>query len=432
MAKRLMRWAVVACVLLLLAGCSPITFQGVNDLLRAPALDQAQDEIRKALVAYLGGVEPKYKFPKEGDWRSFLLLADLDGNGLEEAVLLYSMADVPGAPAEKGTSVYVAVLEQQNGAWQVTQDVQGLSTDVASLEVADLLGGEGMQLIIGYATANFNAKTLGLYTYQNATLAEQHRLEYSRYEIGDFTGSGKQELAVVSREDQNLQLLYIPVVDGAFAGELAPVALDSNFTQCTGLVAGQTHAGERLLVVDGTSSDTSALFTQFVYYSGARFYTIDDLGTMRASTARQNPLLLSRDIDGDGVVEIPLRMGENAIETIRGDKRLEYVEWMDFTDPEEGAVYRQYGLLDSDRAVYIRLPDEWRNAVRILDGENAGEWVLQNRLSGATLLSLHVLEQSDPEPFGYRLVPGTISTYLRTHTMVSAEARETIDMLLLQ
>ncbi|MDL2214378.1 hypothetical protein LJB76_02310 [Clostridia bacterium OttesenSCG-928-O13] len=433
MAKRMLAALACVCAAVMLAGCGGLTFQNVNDLLRAPALGQGQDEIQKALTSFLGGVEPQYKFPKGGDWRSPLVRADFDGDGRQEAVLLYGVADATEIAKEKGSHVYMAVLEMQQGEWQVTQDVRGLSSDVASLEVADLLGDGTKQLIVGFSNANLSQKTLGLYSYnpKGEGLERLHSFEYSRYEIGDFTGRGGSDLVVVSRYDQpgSLRLQYVPTENGVFLPDLEPVKLDNLFISCEGIAPGIGMEGERVLVVDGvTSTDNGPLASQIVYYSNGRFYTVDDFGALRGDTGRQNRLLLSRDIDGDGAVEIPSRQG-GEIATPAGDKKLEYVVWKDFTDIDEGPVIKQFGLLDSDRSVYIHLPDAWQGELVVADGENRGEWKLQRRKTMGTLLSLKVLELGDTAPMGAMRVPGSVNSYLVFAGSLSEEERATIQMV---
>lgn len=432
MIKKLM--AVLLCMVLslLLAACTPFASQNVNDLLRAPVLGQGQDEIQRALKAYLDNEEPQYRFPKEGEWRSPLIKGDLNGDGRDEAVLLYSIAETSPLAKEMGANVYVAVLEQVGAEWVVVQNEQGLSTDVASVALADLLGDGSNELLIGFSTPSLNAKTLALYTYQAQTLAMVHKFDYSRYEIGNFTGENSTDLVVVSRDNEvgGLSLQHVPTMDGEFVELPMPVKLYLNFVNCVGIKASTGYNAERLLVVDGAISiETGALASQFVYYSGERFYTLDDAASLTGATARLNPLLKSRDIDGDGAVEIPLRIGRNEIQTPSADKRLEYIEWMDFTGEGEEPVMKEYGLLDSDRGVYVQLPEAWRGAVMVVDGTERGEWQLQNRATMATLLTMRTIEPGNQPPMGSQRAPGTTSSYLVYANGLTADEKDLIRMV---
>ncbi len=410
--------SLLCCGLLLLAGCAPFGMQNMNDLLHAPALGQGQGEVQKALAQHVGE-QPEYKYPKEGDWRSPLVMADLDGNGVEEAVLVYAL---PNSTAlDRSTNVYVAVLEQAEGEWRVVQDIEGQAGEVASLDVADLLQDGTQQLIVGYANANLSSKIFMLYQYKGGILEALYRTAYSRYELEDFTGSGAKDLVIVSPDDnvKGMFLQYVSAVDGAFDFAQKPVALGANFVSCVGLYPSAGPEGERLIIADCKTGDDQ-LSSQIIYYSGDHFFVVSDakgIDALLGETARANPLLKSQDIDADGIVEIPQRMGKDPIHTRKGDKNLEFVKWMDFT--QETPVVRQAGILDSDRGVYIRLPEAWlledgqdAPAVRVADGLNEGEWRIEDEETGRTLMRLQILEADQTPPGDALLISPISSAYL--------------------
>ena len=422
--------AIVFLLMLLvgLTGCTPLAFQKIDDLLRAPALGQGQGEIQKALAETLAE-EPQYKFPKEGDWRSPLIMADLNGDGAEEAVLLYSIASGV-AQQEKGNNVYIAILENADSKWRVTQKLEGVSTEVASLEVVDLLADGTKQLIVGFATANLGSKTFSLYQYADETLIEMYSKPYSRYALGDFTGRGGTDLVLVTPTDSvdKLQLIYLPTVNGVLEPPQPPIKLYENFASCTGIYPSNGPNGERYLIVDGVL-ENGILSSQIIAYSGERFYMLEDSSRIIGESGRINPLLKAKDIDGDTIVEIPLRIGNNELETIHADKRLEFIEWKDFTAAEP--VTKQFGLLDSDRNVYIRLPDAWREETIVVDGKGPGEWVIQNTSNLSPLVSLQVLSAGETPSAGAVHVPGTASTYVILTNNLTGTERDAIELFLL-
>ncbi len=423
----LKRWfvcGIALCLAAVMVGCAPLALQNVNDLLRAPELGQGQGEIQKALAAYLGE-QPEYKYPKEGDWRSPLIVEDLDGDGIAEGILLYSLAG--STTARRGNNVYVAVLEQQDGTWTVTQDLEGAGTEVASFEVASLLGGNTKQLIVGFAaSANLSNKSLSLYEYKDHQLGDLlYPTPYSRYELADFTGGGNTDLVIVTPDDQlgGLKLQYIPTSSGSLNLGLPPVKLDANFFSCSGIYPSSSADGSRLLVVDGVT-DTKILTSDILYFSGEHFYKVDDSGALVGETARANPLLGARDIDGDGIVEIPQRVGMTEIVTLAGDKHLEYVQWMDFTAAQPQV--KQFGLVDSGKGAYIHLPDAWMDKIRIQDGTAAEEWVIQDEASRRRLLSLRVFEGGETPPLDAILVSRVSRAYLLPSNTLTAAERKAI------
>lgn len=433
--KRPLLVCLALCAALLLGGCAPLNFQNVNDLLRAPELGQGMGDIQKALVAELNTADIQYKYPKEGSQRGPILMADLNGDGKDEGVLVYSL----GASAEKSSIVNLAVLEQNDeDEWQVTYQMQGLDTEVASFQAVDLLGTGAMQLLVGYGNSNLTTRTLCLYTYSQQSLTQELQQGYSRYELGDFSGSGGSDLLVVTPENDQggLMLRYYPTAEGHFLEQPAAIALDTNFQSCSGIYAGISAAIEgengpeerRMIVVDGLTS-TGLLSSQILYFQpqGPYFYTIGDTNPLRGVSSRANSLLKSADIDEDGVVEIPKQVKE--ITTPRADKRLEFVNWLDCSvtavNPEIEPTVKQFGLVDSDRSFYIHLPEAWRDKVEVVDGSGKGEWRMQRISSGETLLSLETVAAGSAQ-LGATLLPGTSDTYLVPSTALTPMERETL------
>ena len=124
---------------LLLAGCStaPVLGGNVEELLRAPQAGQAQSEVLTALAAYTGGT-PQLKYPRGGDEDDPMQFADFDGDGQQEAAVLY-------LPEEGTANVCLAVLEQTETGWQVASSAEGLAAEVAQLSMQSFRE-EGVQI----------------------------------------------------------------------------------------------------------------------------------------------------------------------------------------------------------------------------------------------------------------------------------------------
>lgn len=405
------------CTALLLAGCGSVSFQNMDELLRAPALGPGQGEIQQALAAYLKE-EPQYKFPKEGAWRSPLLKADLDGDGQEEAILFYSM-QASTQHKDKGNNAYMAVLAQQDGNWVVVQDREGLSTDIASVDVAEMMGDGTQQIIVGYATTTLGNRALALYQYKDKELSEQRYGAYFNYLLGDFASQGRTNLAVVSGPEQqvgNLKLNFLVGKNGQFEAAQEAVDLFANFSSCLGLYPSADAQGKRVLVVDGMVSNVIA--SQILYFSseGAGFYSLpDSVAQFAAQTSRNSQWLTARDINYDGIVEIPLEKklaadGDIKLAESSSETTMQQVDWMDFTT--QPAQVKEYGLLDPDFGLYIRLPESWRGQVVLQSGEETGEWKVLREDTRTVLLSMRLLKEGEIAPDGSWRVPGADDMFL--------------------
>lgn len=435
MIKRWMCLLLAAGLMLVLGGCGGFG-QNVNELLRAPALGQGQDAIQKALSAYLGE-EPQYKFPLEGERRSPLVLEDFNGDGVAEGVLFYSIPPGSTVNADKGTKANIAVLEQIEGKWKVMYEQPGWGDSIASVEVAEMLPDGTRQLIVGYSTPNLAEKTLVLYKYTEGSLQPfTYPNKYESYLLGDFTGQGRTDLAVVSRGgigSSAMMLNFVTGRDGFFAiQQESTVTLADNLLSCVGMKRSIGPDGQQYLVIDLIFKG-DVLVSQFLVVSGAAEGVIypreqdkAEQAVAVAATSRNSMMLLSRDIDGDGVVEIPR---DKPIVTLDNDKNLCWVYWMDFIPPEP--VIEQFGILDEDRSVYVPLPEDWNGQVVVTDGEGDKEWQVQQARTGARLVVLKVYEENETPPAGAIKVPGTARTYLLPQAGLTTAQREVLENMVL-
>ena len=95
--------AALLLVPVLLAGCSAAG--DVATLLRAPQLSGESAALQKALNNYLGG-SATLKYPASGDFLSPFAFGDWDGDGTDEAAVLYTTDTT-------SSNVWLAVLEPE-------------------------------------------------------------------------------------------------------------------------------------------------------------------------------------------------------------------------------------------------------------------------------------------------------------------------------
>lgn len=184
----MLRWARLGALLLvlLLTGCAGTST--VEDLLRAPQLSTQLAVVQKALNAWLGE-SPQLKYPRSGDTSSPFLFSDLDGDGDEEAVVLYQSET-------SSLNVHLAVLEQQGEEWQVTQTMEGLASSVQSIELADLHGNGGRELVVVYPGPADGQDFLAVYSYSDYTLERNYMRASSCYLLQSVDDSGRQSLVI--------------------------------------------------------------------------------------------------------------------------------------------------------------------------------------------------------------------------------------------
>ena len=359
------RW--LACVLLclLLAGCSmPGEQVQVEELLRAPKLSGDYGDVQTALNDWLGE-SAQLKYPMQGDLLSPFLLQDLDGDGRQDAAVLYTTA--------QSSNVCIAILQKDDAdIWHVRQNVEGLADTVESVGLAQLQPGDATQLVVGYTAAQGD-QYLAVYSYTDGVLSTILEQQYQQYLVEDITGGGNQDLILMSTlEDGGVQIELLTVdKEGSFQ-QVAVMGLSANrFAGCASVAAGVGADGRHYLVLDGwtgiSGNNLASVLLRFDEDT-QQMVPADQISTEKLYTAslRNVPNLISRDLDGDGIVEIPTQPDEAGLLNMSQSRRMDFIVWMDYTSPHPE---KSFGLLDEETNCYIELPMEWEGNLKLTDSE---------------------------------------------------------------
>lgn len=376
---------------LLLSGCSySFGASGVEDLLRAPQFSGQTNQVQKALTAYLGE-SPQLKYPTGGDHLSPFVFDDWDGDGQEDAAVFYTCAS-------KGTNVQLAILEQQEGSWWVTQEREGLSTEVESVSTAALAGDDqvGTQLLVGYGTAQGD-RYLTVYTYSDVTLTAVLETSYSEYLLADITGSGTLDLVVVQDGDRGVQVKLLTNTDNTYQQVQSLDVAQGRFSGCAGICSSIGGGGRRYLIVDGYTGNNGAyLASEILYYDQKakklKAYDSRYVEDLYNATLRYFTSLHSMDIDGDTTVEIPVQLAGEAGGVVNAslERRLSFVAWQDYTTAEWP---KSWGVVDAEYGFYLELPRAWQGQVELTLGEEKNSWEVRSPNGEEVYLSVRVVSQ---------------------------------------
>ena len=363
--KRFCRWLLCTLLCLCLAGCSmPGEQVQVEELLRAPKLSGDYGDVQTALNDWLGE-SAQLKYPMQGDLLSPFLIHDLDGDGQQDAAVLYTTA--------QSSNVCVAILQKSSdGMWQVRQNAEGLADTVDSVGLAQLQPGDASQLVVGYVAAQGD-HYLAVYSYTDGELSTILEQQYQQYLVEDITGGGSQDLILMSTlEDGGVQIELLTVdKEGSFQ-QVAVMGLSADrFSGCASVAAGVGADGRHYLVLDGwTGISGNNLASVLLYFDEdtQQMVPADQISTEKLYTAslRNVPSLVSQDLDGDGIVEIPTQPDEAGLLNMSQSRRMDFIVWMDYTSPHPE---KSFGLLDEETNCYIELPMEWEGNLKLTDSE---------------------------------------------------------------
>lgn len=389
-----MRIRVLAPVLaaLWLTGCSAAN--DVETLLRAPQLSGESAAVQKALNSYLGG-SATLKYPASGDFLSPFAFGDWDGDGTQEAAVLYT-ADTTGS------NVFLAVLEPSgDNGWRVSQTAEGLSSEVETFSAAHLRDAQSQQILAGYGSAQGD-RYLVVYEYDGTTLSTIISNRYSELVLGDFTGKGDtQDLVLAMPTDTEyggVTLQLLTNVDGEFRSYQTLNLGEGSYSGCAALSAGQGRDDAMYLVMDAWSGNNSLVSDIILYDDETGFlqpYHPPGLSDPQRSTLRYHTELLSRDIDGNGTVDIPVEVDDGGELQTPVDKSLVFLLWKDYATTSGGNS--TFGVYDTKNNFFMALPESMHGSILIRSNPSGSGWMICNSDGTTVYCEMRVVDPAEQD-----------------------------------
>lgn len=306
--KKINTFVILLCFILLLTGCSNFRMAAsIDDLISpvAPSGDNAG--VQNALDEYCKSGY-SIKIPASGSYTTSFILKDIDNDSVNEAIAFYE-------PSNKMGTVSMSVLKKTGDKWTVYENIESAATDVNSVDFCDLNNDGLEEIIVCWSvvskTAGFKlnvyrqtADDNGKYLIKSVSDA----VTASDFICVDMDSDGVKELMIfangVSSEYPKAELYsYIDNKKKL----LGRTKLDSTITSFENITCGVTDEGMSVYA-DAVRSDGSSMVTEFIYWSDyynsivSPFYSYS---TSRTTETSRNSMIVCRDIDSDGTIEIP-------------------------------------------------------------------------------------------------------------------------------
>ncbi len=380
-----------AALLALLPGCAAVG-GSVEGLLRAPRLSGETSAVQRALAAHEEG-NVTFKYPASGEFLTPVLFGDWDGDGQQEAAVLYT--------TDTATNAFVAILEPEGeGGWRVVQTAEGLSGEVSSVQTAHLRDADSLQMLVGYGSPQGDSY-LVVYLYSDGALQTVISRSYSEMLLTSITGKADTQdlvLALPSQgENAGIDLELLTNTEEGFRSAQTLAVGEGQLTACAALSAGVGADGLPYLVVDGWSgTSATSLVSNFVSYNSETGFLNtalpEALSDPYTVTLRYDTQLTSRDIDGNGTIDIPIESAGDGTLAEPLDRSLRLLTWRDF---QGGAGQQLFGVYDSENRFFLTLPRWLRGNVEIQPNAAGTGWLVSNQRSNTLYFELRVVDPAE-------------------------------------
>lgn len=393
----------VLCLLLALTGCSSISgSKNITGLLSSPKRSVTESEVAQVLGSYLGE-NITLRYSRAQGFPSPIQLIDIDGDSVQEALVFYH------AP-NKGTNIRFALLSYDNERWNIVFDKEGLGSDVFYFRTASLPYIEGEQIIVGYLQNSIEENFFATYFTDPAMETADYTEPCSDIAMGDVTDDGFEEIILTSRLN-----------NGRLKIKILTFTKDGVFEQIAAKTIRLDNAQLLQLGISATADGTTAVYMDYTDNKNT-IYT--EAGTLSNNTLtnclaqnvvtrswKYDKKLLSCDIDGDGVMEIPV-VSQDAQHTQDTPSRVVTVQWQDFSAAEPAT--KSVGIYDTEEALFMGIPAGWQDTV--YTRYNALGWEVVDRESEDILVSVTKIEantQVENSAYSYKMRFGINTWHVR-------------------
>ncbi len=295
--QRIALW--ILAVLVLCTGCS----LDVESFLQPPKIGGDQQAVQTALETYVrdtagAGARFTPEYPMVGEYTAAFTLCNAqgfpvkDGEEATSAVAFYSLSTAP-------EETRINHLIREEDGWVSVADAVGNGTSIHQVAFGDLNGDGTAEWIAGWSGYNSRAFHLTVYDIAGGIHALSRDLLYSSFFVGDITAGGYDSLMLLTAGTEVSATLYN--LQNGVLTHLGSAVLDGSIQQFGDMTLCRLAEGVHGLFVEGHPNSETAV-TQLIYYKDGLHTPFT--GDMTAYTTRTGQLP-ARDIDGDGIVEIP-------------------------------------------------------------------------------------------------------------------------------
>ncbi len=394
----------------MLTGCEAFTFS-VDELLVAPSISDDQEALKQALYDNVGH-SVTLAYPQSGDYRSAFVIADLDGDENDEALVFYTASSATASGT--GENVRVTVFDRDEGGdWRAMYEVAGGGSSVDTVIVTSY--GDVTDIVIGYGTTVHDESVVSIYRYENGILRSTYDGWYTEMISTDIDLCGTDEIVLFKKSGTAVSVGVIKSSDGlsyVTAERMLTSSVSAISSYVCGILDGETGA----LFIDLTDED-GYLLTEVVYLEGSTLTCLSAIDSELLWITERTGGYLSMDYDNDGIIEIPtlgLFSGYSA-----GSGAEYMVNWLSYRQEEQTFVTESSAYYSLSDSYIFKLPSRWTNFVSVVRDSDTGEitFVAYDRAADslsdmAELLSIISVSSRNSQTYlddGYTLITETES-----------------------
>ena len=356
MLKKCMAAVMVFALAFCLCGCDLFAFD-TEELLSPPSLTGELAPIADAITASAEG-NYTFKYPSRGNYRSAVVQEDINSDGLLEAFAFYSMTD------GETQTMHINVVVNQGGKWESAAQQQIVAGGVDKIDFCDLDSDGTKEILVGWEIYGTSEMQLAVYSIGKSSLTQRMLQKYTHFTPCNLDEDENNEILIIKTAGTNpvnSAVLYTLSDDGVT--QISSCELDSNAKTFNEPIIAELSTGKPAIYIDeikGVGAVTEVLLME----KGNLINPLFDVDTKETSATLRSAYFTTADINGDGVMEIPVQENVPSVTRSEVNEKLYLTNWCSFNG--EVLIKQMTAMINMEDGYYYAIPSKLAGNIAIL------------------------------------------------------------------
>lgn len=351
---------------MLLTGC---VMRTVDELYCLPKRSQSDNDMQTVIDEAMTGLF--YCAPLYGENRQMVQTADLNGDGIDEYVVL--------ARGGYQKPLKILIFGQYAFGYALTDTIESYGTAFDFIQFSNVDDHPGVEIVVGRQVGDGVVRSAAVYRFEDGKAHQLLEAGYAKFLTCDLNGDGCSELVAV-RPGENRDVISSALLYRYENGQLrnsAQLAISISSDNIKRLEPVTLQDGNAAILVVSEEQDSQSM-ELFGYWSGKLHNVFGPASVERL----HNDFVYPMDSDGDGDIELP-----ELITMQSGETEDAWVLWygIDSAGNRTDGMYTYYSYADK---WYIHLNRSWTYQLNVTRSEGICNFSNQNMETVMTIYAL--------------------------------------------
>ncbi len=348
--------AIISSVIIALtfSSCNSLDMN-IDGLLSPPKQDGDIYPIQQALEAAVGKTIT-LKYPIAGDNRSAFSFKDIDADGIDEALALYSLN------TDGTVSMHLNIIDYEAGEWVSRSDVKIVGSGIEKITFCDLSGDNIPEIIVGWMIYGTVDKQVGVYTYDGKALNQRVLEKYTDFFCDSLNTDDKDELIVIdlNTTDKTSEVKILALSESGIT-EIGSALLDGGVTSYSAPIVSKLSDGRKALYIDAIKG--TGTLTEIVWFEKNILCSTYDTALAETRLTYRPSAVYTKDLNADGIYDIPIMSLLASTALMPETDKVYVTSWCNFNGTNLNVIENTF--MNYTDGYYITISNKWMNRIHL-------------------------------------------------------------------